>query len=61
MCSFKIRDRQTAVLLRPLSADCVGIAGDCVLGVAERVLTVGWVDVVRACSLWERTDRKDQR
>ena len=42
MFSFKIRDRQTAVLIRSLSADCVGIASDGVLGVAEWVLTVSW-------------------
>ena len=42
MYSFKIRDRQTSVPIRPLSADCVGIASDGVLGVAQFVGTVSW-------------------
>jgi len=37
MYSFKIRDRKTAVLIGLLSADCVGIASDGVLGVAQCV------------------------
>ena len=40
--SFKIRDRQTSVPIPPLSADCVGIASDGVLGVAQCVLTASW-------------------
>ena len=42
MYSFKIRDRQTSVPIGPLSADCVGIASDGVLGVAECVLAASW-------------------
>jgi hypothetical protein len=50
MYSFKIRDRQTSVPIRPLSADCVGIASGTVLGVAQCVGVESGVDVVRAAS-----------
>jgi len=40
MYSFKIRDLQTTVEIGLLSADCVGIASDGVLGVAQCILTV---------------------
>jgi hypothetical protein len=42
MYSFKIRDRQTSVAIRPLSAECVGIASVGVLGVAQCVVTASW-------------------
>jgi hypothetical protein len=42
MYSFKIRDRQTSVPIRPLSAYCVGIAGFGVLGVAQCVVKASW-------------------
>jgi hypothetical protein len=42
MYSFKIRHRQTSVPIRPLSADCVGIASDGMLGVAQCVGTASW-------------------
>ena len=42
MYSFKIRDRQTLVLIGLLSADCVGIANYGVLGVAQCVGTASW-------------------
>jgi len=40
--SFNIRYRQTLVPIRGLSADCVGMASDGVLGVAQCVLTASW-------------------